>query len=109
MKASFPSPSRRRPFRLLVAGAALLFLSGCTTFKVATGEGDARVVVETSGAPLVSRQDDWSVVHTWLDEDNVLHELRIERWTEENAAAQERLIQQAFELGKMAGSGAAAP
>lgn len=83
-----------------------LALCSCTTFRVATGEGEGKVVIETNGAPLLSRQDDWSVVHTWIDQEtNTLHEIKIERWTDENASAQERLMDKAFELGKQAGAG----
>jgi hypothetical protein len=77
------------------------FLFSCTKFSVNNGHG---IIVEQWGAPLVSRQDKFTVTHQWVDnETNTLHEIRIERNTDENADGQVRLIEKAFELGLKAG------
>jgi hypothetical protein len=85
--------------RLLALSLAVL-LSGCTTFEVTYRDG---TVVRQSGAPLVSRKDSFRVTHEWLDaETNTLHQVTVERNTDENASAQLEALRYAFAAGKAA-------
>jgi hypothetical protein len=84
----------------------MIFTTSCTRFEVVTPDG---LVVKQDGGFLLSREENFRVTHQWLDEENVLHEVKIERNTNENADAQERLIKAAFEMGFKAGAGKQMP
>lgn len=51
-----------------------------------------REVIE-KGAPLLSRKSTFTISHTWLDKDNILHEERITRGVDENADEQLRAME----------------
>jgi len=67
-----------------------IFALGCSHFSLVLPDGTC---VKENGAPLLSRQGEFTITHEWLDEANVLHEVRISRNTEENADAQMRMLE----------------
>jgi hypothetical protein len=86
----------------VAVGFLIGLLTGCTRFEV--GYPDGSKVVQW-GAPLVSRNDNFVITHQWLDESsNTLHEVRIERYTEESADSQLKMMQAAFDMGLKAGT-----
>lgn len=87
-------------FLVLILSVVLSLFTGCTRFEVTTQQG---ITVKSSGAVLVTRQDSFVVSHQWLDEStNTLHEIRITRATDENADAQLRALEMAFQAGRAA-------
>jgi hypothetical protein len=74
---------------IVTSALSIIFLSSCTKFEVVTQDG---TIIKQTGAPLVSRKETFIVKHQWLDENNVLHEVSIERNFDENADAQERML-----------------
>lgn len=78
---------------------AVLTLTGCTSFKVTYPDGTG---VTSIGAPLVNRDESFSVTHQWLGADNVLHQVTVEKNTKENTDRQLELMRAAFDAGKAA-------
>ena len=78
--------------RLFFLCLGLLFLVSCASFQVldpVTGNP----VVDTHGAFLLSRQDDFRITRSWLDENNVMQNMTIERFTDELANDQLRMME----------------
>lgn len=77
-----------RFFKVFLIGILMaVFFMGCSSFKVndpITGNN----LVETNGAPLLTRKDDFEVERTWLDENNNLTTFKVRRNTDESADAQ---------------------
>lgn len=76
--------------KIAVVILSVVLVLGCSHFSVLTTPSG--ISVRENGAPLLSRQGEFVIVHEWLDADNVLHEIRISRNTEENADAQYRAL-----------------
>lgn len=74
-------------------------LTACTTFSVEYADGTK---VSSIGAPLVNRDETFSVTHQWLGADNVLHQVTVDKNTKENTDRQLELMKAAFEAGKLA-------
>lgn len=77
---------------LAFAFVILLLNLSCTHFRVDIDPKTTNWSIETTGAPLLNRSDKFTITHMWLDEKNVLHEIRIERNTDENASSQVEMI-----------------
>jgi len=88
-----------KAFLLLLLALIAFAVVACTRFTVTLPDGTA---VEQTGAPLVTRKDGFTVSHQWLDAENVLHETRVERNTDENANAQLEALRLAFQMGQRA-------
>jgi len=87
----------RQLVALAIILAVGLAITACTSFEVVWADGTH---VRTSGAPLVTRSDAFSVTHEWLDEtSNTLHQVKVERNTDENADAQVRMMEMMFNAG----------
>ena len=87
----------------LLCGAMLLGSTACTVFEVTTPDG---LTVRTSGAPLVSRNDKFTVTLEVLNaETNNLDSFRISRNTEEQADAQIEAMRIMSEMAFRAGAG----
>ena len=95
---------------LLLAVAAAVFLSGCSTFSVEWKDGTR---VSSSGAPLLSRKDGFTVTHQWTETlpngDLIPHSVTVTRNTDENASAQAKALEYAFGAGKAAAAAGGAP
>lgn len=76
---------------------ASLFYS-CTTFRAGINPETQQWQVYDNGGFLVGRQSTFSIKHSFLGEDNVLHEYWITRNSDEKVDAQERLIQMLMEM-----------
>lgn len=75
--------------KLLAVLVSLTVLVACTHFSVTLPDGS---LVKEAGAPLLTRQSEFTITHEWLDETNTLHEIRISRNTDENADAQAEML-----------------
>lgn len=80
----------------VLTGVILLLLCSCATFEVQFPDGTS---VKTAGAPLLNRTDKFAIVHEWLDATtNTLHQVRVERNTDENADNQYKAIERMAQI-----------
>ncbi|MCX7766802.1 MAG: hypothetical protein N2246_08895 [Candidatus Sumerlaeia bacterium] len=78
------------------ATGILLLMCSCATFEVQFSDGTN---VKTTGAPLLNRTDKFAVVHEWLDATtNNLHQVRVERNTDENADNQYKAVERLAQI-----------
>ncbi len=83
-------PEWGQEMRIAVVILTVILALGCTHFSVVLPDGTQ---VNEVGAPLLSRQGEFLILHEWLDEaTNTLHEVRVSRNVEENADAQYRAL-----------------
>lgn len=84
-----------KQLKVFTAGILLLVCS-CATFEVQFSDGTS---VKTAGAPLLNRSDKFAVIHEWLDATtNTLHQVRVERNTDENADNQYKAIERMAQI-----------
>jgi len=85
---------------LLAASVIAVALTGCTSFEVTFPDGPG---VKSSGAVLLSRDDNFEITHEWLDgQTNILHKVTVKRLTNENASSQLEALKYAFSAGQAA-------